>query len=138
MGWGFKRTFLLSLGGASSSIRNRRGGQRLAEDHDDGAGSDEQAAGDNGHGQLFTQQQPGKDHDERHAEFVERRHARGWAKLQGAKVAEPGEPRGQTGEGEEKDGPAVEKANLAVFAEADGDGPGKGKDYRGADCGGEV
>ena len=64
-------------------------GADSAEDHDDGSGGDEQAAGEDGEGELFAEQKPGEDHDEGDAELVEGRDARGGAKLQRAEVAEP-------------------------------------------------
>ena len=62
-----------------------------------------------GGGELFAQQQPGEDDDQRDAELVERRDARGRAQLQGAEVAEPREAGGQAGEREKEHGAAVER-----------------------------
>jgi hypothetical protein len=45
------------------------------ENHDDGSGGDEQAAGDGRGVEFFAQEQPGEHHDQRDAELVERSHA---------------------------------------------------------------
>ena len=110
----------------------------LAEDDDDSAGGDEQAAYQGCGGERFAEQQPGEEHDEGHAELVERRNTRGRAQLQGAEVAEPRQAGGQAGEREEEQGAAVESAQLVVLAKSERDAPGKDDDDGGAYGGGQV
>ena len=47
--------------------------------HNYRSGGDEEAAVEGGGGEFFTEEQPGEDHDQGHAEFVERGDARGGA-----------------------------------------------------------
>src|SRR5271157_5673425 len=82
-----------------------------------GSGGDEQAADEDRSGELFAQQQPGEEDDQGYAELIQRSHARGWAQLQGAEVAEPGQAGGQATECKKEHGAAVERAQFAVLAQ---------------------
>ncbi len=116
------------------SIRRVTSGQS----HDDGACGDEHAAEDGQWAELFAEKEGSKDEYENHTKLVQRRDARGWPKLKGAEVAEPGQSGGQTGESQKKQSAPVEFAEFIVLAECDGDDPGEDDNDGGADGGGEV
>ncbi len=61
----------------------------LSEHHDNRSRGNKETTGDGGDCQLLAEQQPGKEHDQRDAELVERGDARSGAELQSAEVAQP-------------------------------------------------
>src|SRR5580700_1010786 len=93
--------------------------------HYHGPGCNQYAAEDGRGIEFFSQQEPRKDHHQWNAELVERRDARRWPQLQGAKVAEPRQSRGNSRKRKKKQGAAIERTHLAVLAQSERDAPCK-------------
>ena len=78
----------------------RRPGQKmpLFQSQNNGARHNQESASTPDQGEPFTEKERGKQNDEGHTQLVDGGNPRGFAKLESAKVAEPGQAGGQAGQ----------------------------------------
>ncbi len=74
----------------------------LFQSQNNGARHNQESASTPDQGEPFAEKECGKQNDEGHTQLVDGGDARGFAKLESAKVTEPGQARGQAGQ-DEKD-----------------------------------
>jgi hypothetical protein len=105
---------------------------------DDGAGGEERAAENGFRSDRFTEKGGGEHEHEYNAEFVDGGDRGGFAELEGAEVAEPGESGGEAGEREEEECATREGEGGGVGGCQWDDDPREEDDDGGADGGGEI
>src|SRR6267143_3595400 len=94
------------------------------------------AAGNGRQSYPFAQKYRCENNDENYAEFVNGSYARSLAELECAKVANPGQTSGQSGQNKEHQGPAAEPRNGRNRHFRKGDAPGEKEHHRSANSSG--
>src|ERR1700704_3724983 len=105
---------------------------RLVQRENHGAGGNQDAANNGRESDPLAQKNRCEKNNENDAEFVNGSHARGLAELKCAKVANPGQTSGQSGQNKKHKCPAADRGEGRNRNFSKGDAPGEKENDRSA------